>query len=307
MPLPTASRTAQSGFSLVELLVALLIGLFLAGAVSAVFLLTNRSFADMQRLSQMGDGGRFAMELISYDLRHHGFMGAAGVGVMSPFPANQARPAVATDCTGNAAALAWENGLATAVADANGRAFGCINDAAPGTGVVVIKYVRPQPLATLPAAADRRPYYVLSNNLQAVAFEGRGPNIPSNIDGGDIPNGEYWEYIFHAYYIRQAPNRPPVLSRRVLGHTPANALTTTVEELIEGVEDLQVDVDPDVPSVARLFLLVRSLTPETGSTLGTTARTYVLGNRNRVIANNDNDRFQRVVLQSTVHMRNRSL
>ena len=56
--------------------------------------------------------------------------------------------------------------------------------------------------------------------LSAFGEGGSSANAAANIDGGDVPGGEYWEYVFHAYYIRQIPNRPPVLSRRVLERTP---------------------------------------------------------------------------------------
>lgn len=293
----------QRGLSLVELMVAMTIGIFLSGAVSAVFLLTSRSFADTQRLSQMGDNGRFAITILNNEIKHNGFRGTAG-----------SQPMVVrndlddgTNCTGTAAAFDWRNSLVTAVADANGNAIGCITDAMPGTGVIVIKSARPTPPRDdLPTDINERaPVYILSNHLVSVVFPGNTLNPPTNSVAGDVPEGRFWEYDFRAYYIR-TNNGVPVLVRRILNRaTPSGAIPlSNREDLAEGIEDIWVDIDPNNISTARLFVLVRSLGAESASAIGETARTYNLGTRNRVIAANSGDRFQRLVLENAVLMRN---
>lgn len=62
----------QRGFSLVELMVALLLGTIIIGAATQLFLTNQRSFQLQQNMSEVQETGRFAVEILSRELRMAG-------------------------------------------------------------------------------------------------------------------------------------------------------------------------------------------------------------------------------------------
>lgn len=70
----TGRKSCQRGFTLVELMVALLIGVFLTGGVLALFAGTKQSYRINEGVSRVQESGRFAIEYLSRDLRQAGFM-----------------------------------------------------------------------------------------------------------------------------------------------------------------------------------------------------------------------------------------
>ena len=64
------------GFSLVELMVAITIGLLIVAALLALYLNITRTNAEMAKANSLIENGRFAIQLIQNDLVHAGFWGA---------------------------------------------------------------------------------------------------------------------------------------------------------------------------------------------------------------------------------------
>lgn len=67
--------SSQSGLSLVELMIAMLLGLLLIGGVLQIFLSSKQTFSSNTALSRVQENGRFALGLITYDLRNAGYKG----------------------------------------------------------------------------------------------------------------------------------------------------------------------------------------------------------------------------------------
>lgn len=68
----------QQGFSLVELMVGMVLGLFLAMGIAQVFISNNSSFRTQEGLAKIQEGGRFAMGRISSAIRMAGYFGCSG-------------------------------------------------------------------------------------------------------------------------------------------------------------------------------------------------------------------------------------
>jgi len=64
-----------SGFSLVELMVALTIGLIILSAVSLLFVNSKKTYTTQDRLARLQENARFAMQFIVKDLRLAGYYG----------------------------------------------------------------------------------------------------------------------------------------------------------------------------------------------------------------------------------------
>jgi type IV pilus assembly protein PilW len=65
----------QSGFSLVELMIAITLGLFLMAGVVQLFLASKQTYASQQALSRVQETGRLAIEFISRDARMAAYYG----------------------------------------------------------------------------------------------------------------------------------------------------------------------------------------------------------------------------------------
>lgn len=72
-----ARRSRQQGLTLVELMVALTVGLILVGAVIAVFIANSGLYSTNKAVAQIQENGRFALSFLDKDVRMAGYMGCA--------------------------------------------------------------------------------------------------------------------------------------------------------------------------------------------------------------------------------------
>src|SRR6476620_5345116 len=63
------------GFSLVELMVGILIGMALIAGLAITFANSSQSYGEMQKQSQQIESGRYAFDVLRDDLEHVGFFG----------------------------------------------------------------------------------------------------------------------------------------------------------------------------------------------------------------------------------------
>lgn len=71
----TLHPSRQSGLSLVELMVAIVLGLLLIGGVLQIFLSSNKTYKTNLALSEVQEAGRFAMEFLTFDIRNASYRG----------------------------------------------------------------------------------------------------------------------------------------------------------------------------------------------------------------------------------------
>ena len=69
---PSPSRARWSGFSLIELMIALLIGTLVVAAASGLFLSNKRTYATTETLSRIQENSRVAFELMAREIREAG-------------------------------------------------------------------------------------------------------------------------------------------------------------------------------------------------------------------------------------------
>ena len=264
MPALTA-RKHHRGYSLVELMIGMLLGIMLiAGAVS-VYLASKRSFVEVEQVAALSENARFAEQLIVDSLRHVGFLGETTAGRVDRAP--DLNLAVVGDCSGLAGVYDFATDIFADVVDASNNAIGCIDDGVIGTDVLVIKHAVPQAYTDgprgakdpnnpthndgtidSPTALSAQRTYIMTNNIRGLVFDGADPH-PTIVTGGDVPDGVAWEYRFEVYYVRRpvaGSNRPPRLARKVLAWDGA-AMAVLTEDVVEGVERLRflfgVDTD----------------------------------------------------------------
>ncbi len=67
------SRSQNAGFTLIELMVALALSLFLMGGAILMYLSVQRTYGDAEQLSRMQENVRFASDYLVRDIRNAGF------------------------------------------------------------------------------------------------------------------------------------------------------------------------------------------------------------------------------------------
>ncbi|HQS02360.1 MAG: prepilin-type cleavage/methylation domain-containing protein [Halothiobacillus sp. 24-54-40] len=103
----------QTGFTLVELMISLVLGLVVVGGVISVFLATQQSYRTNQALGEVQDNSRTAFEFLARDIRDAGLTGCGNTGrvanVLNNSPANGG-----TDWWANwgNALIGYDNGVA---------------------------------------------------------------------------------------------------------------------------------------------------------------------------------------------------
>ena len=75
---------AEQGFTLVELMVALVIGLLLLGGVLQLFIGSKQTYQIQEALGRVQQESRFALDTLSRELRMIGYQGCAGSGTLTP-------------------------------------------------------------------------------------------------------------------------------------------------------------------------------------------------------------------------------
>lgn len=100
MPNRSSAPTRQRGMTLVELMVAMLLGLVVTGVAISVFLASRGSFKTNMAIGEVQDGSRIAFELLARDARQAGLTGCGnGTSVAN----------VLKNGTGNGGTAWWAN------------------------------------------------------------------------------------------------------------------------------------------------------------------------------------------------------
>ncbi len=315
----------QHGLTMIELMIALVIGaVLLVGAIS-VYSNSRATFRLNESMSRLQENARFAMSQIEPDLRLANYWGLNNRSATIARRKGQADQlgAIASDCSDR-----WYIDIDRPVEGANGTNApyaGCIDAGSyqPGSDVLVVRHASADPLTVL----DNDRLHIQSDRTRGALFVGN--LIPPGF--APPPASETHALIASAYYV--APSSPtlgnvPSLRKRTLMRGPA----IRDEEVIPGVEDMQVqygiDVDaegspgygavdryvnadnpllddtapgydPDTQIIAvRLWLLLRTEQAEQGHT---DTSGYQFADRN---IPPPNDSFRRLLISQTIQLRN---
>ena len=306
----------QQGFSLVEMLLAMLIGLIIMGGIMSVYTNTR----DLQRSSEdqvnLVTDARFALETIGYDLRHAGVFGGTNVTTLvscrmgdASCPATM--PLATGDCYNE-----WYINIEEPIAGGEGVApagYSCILNHKANTDVLVVRYADSNPVETADLVSGTA--YVRSNYLGGQLFTGTAePVIPGNT-GTLTANHQLYS---RAYYISDYTNTPgdglPSLRRVDLINGPQ----VQDQLILPGATNLQVQYGEDMNGdgaidkfvnadavtdftkvyAVRLWVLIKTERDEEGLDTG---RTYTIAGTS---ITTPNDGHRRLLISSVVKMRN---
>lgn len=321
-----AGRRRMQGVTLVEIMVALVIGLLTLAGLLALFVQNKRTFVEDEQFARMQDNARYALAELERDIAMAGFWG----DLLNPAAVTQDDSlAIAVDC-GPAGIAEWMYELldpatgesltlthadnATA-ATATGR-HTCINagEFVDGSDVLGIRRVEGREVA---GALDASQVYLRTNGTVGLLFREPIAGAPAVVIN---PPFSEWRYTPRIYFVRNYTETPgdgvPALCRKVLD--PAAGPGMVSECLASGIEDLQIefgldedgDGRPDVfvanPNAAdistavsaRIHLIARTANPDPRFV---NRSTYRIGNAPDYTPN---DNFRRRVYTTTVYIRN---
>ena len=245
------------GFSIVEMMVAMVISLILMAGIAQIFLSSRQSFTIQNTLGRQQENGRYAANIIAQDLRRTGYWGgnADVTGVTG------SEPPVAPSATCNTGNNSWARMIDRRIFGLNHTetaplaAYGCIND---GNGhssrdVLVMRFaspwlVFPTPTTNQRPIEDNSRLYIRSSltisDQAGRIFKGSDNSDSDNDmnDGAAAPPSERTsDLMARAYYIGPSGQTcngiaVPSLFREELNN---NGQPVAVE-VAYGVDNLQV-------------------------------------------------------------------
>ncbi len=322
------------GFTLVELLIAMVLGIVLSSTVVGVYLENNRSFLQDEEVARLQENGRYALNLLKREVTMSGFF--AQVADASKLTT----ASVAADCTAGNWALSpldsvdLIDSVAASLFTIHEETWTCLTlaDIQVGTDLISVKRTADRPTLIdgslntgITAESDDQWYLRTAEDNSVVAWT-------YIADGGAIPSADktagsgvnYWEAYATIFFIREyslaaGDDIPSLCLRSLTGSSMASA--ASINCFVEGVEDMQLEIGIDAdadgvperfeasPSAAemddavavRVYLLVRSIE---GIPNYTNNKAYQLGSK-AVAASNDN--FMRRVFSTTLALRNARL
>ncbi|WP_280284823.1 PilW family protein [Pseudomonas sp. BN415] len=220
----------QSGFSLVEMMVALTVSVVLLLGVSNVIISSSQSYSELTRNSQQLENGRYALQVLRDDIRHAGFYGEfSNLKVPASMP---------NSCTLSVTAL--EDAMGAPVqgyAAAGSAPISCLPGYVGGD-VLVIR--RSSTQVTAAASLNASDYYIQTRSNEVLVGGGDADEFTLKKKDGTTA-ADIRKYVVHIYYLRGCSNCAgagdgvPSLWRRELKD---GALIST--PVAEGIENLQL-------------------------------------------------------------------
>jgi type IV pilus assembly protein PilW len=317
----------QSGFTLVELMIAMVLGLLLTGGLVSMLSQARLSFKQDENIARMQDEARFAIRELSKDISMAGYVADLIIPDAVDFSGSLE---IGEDCNADGEAewayrfeepVSSDGDMLTSLDNATAGdatdAFTCLDggEFVVGSDVIAVKRV-----ASFISAAPADGQVVMRTN--GTVGELYLPPAASTIGAP----ADDWSYSPVIYFIRNftevAGDGVPSLCRKVLQAGDPPAMVT--ECIAQGVENMQIEygldangdgavnfyiADPTLAEIqqivsTRVHLLVRAVEIDVAYTNG---KTYSLGNAADFTPN---DQFRRRVYTTTVgipNLRNRAL
>lgn len=141
-------RRSVAGVTLIELMVALVLGLIVAGAAMAVFITTRQTYVATESLGRLQEGARVAFELMSRDLREAATIPCSNETVLNNV-VDSTDWWTARDATGTEPLVQWNNTSFVGYTSGGSDAIQLIAAVSPRVDPIVVT-IAPAAPATLP-------------------------------------------------------------------------------------------------------------------------------------------------------------
>jgi type IV pilus assembly protein PilW len=259
---PVATRRRMSGVSLIELMIAITLGLMVLAALASIFANSSRTRAELDRNSRQIENGRFALDLITSEIRLAGFYGELDPGSVGP------PPALMDPCSVNpvdwTAAIqlhiqGYDNGAAIPVDCA-------FPNLKPNTDIVAVRRVAaceagingcpavqvgaPYLQVTKCDAEILTPYKLGLQGTVGFTLHNRGPGGTCGTLAG------MRQYFVRMFYISNDNGETPPVAIPTLKRRDFNGAGFDDVPLVEGIEQLNFEygIDTDGDSIPNVYV-----------------------------------------------------
>lgn len=273
---PSLAVGGARGLTLVELMIAMVLGILLIGAVISVFLGTSQAYRTQEAMSRVQETGRFAIELLAREVRQAGFRGACmpGAGVNNLLdPTGTGYNSLLFDF-GTGALVGWHQQSSPFSAAKTGYVAGtdailvkkASSMAARPTGntpsnAATVNLDGPSGIARtqLVVISDARACDIFQNTASSNAntvTRGAASMAPGNLNPGqnDLsqrygPDAELFRLEPRLYYLGASASSPGQNALRRLDYSLGSA---NDQELVAGIEDFRVRYGVDTTGNGRV-------------------------------------------------------
>lgn len=240
----STNRGCQRAFSLIELMVAMTLGLMVVAAVATLSLNATRSYRALNLVGEQIENGRYALKLLKDDIEHAGFFGPF-LPLAGNLPAQGlANPCENTSLASHLASLEQSFLLPVTgyVASATSSNNPCGISAKAGTSILVVR----RAAVVIRPGLDRGRAYLQTlpdQYLLGVVLDSTSAFLPSGHTDFDLRgiNGlaEIRQYHIHIYYLKDQSLylRVPIYKDDGGG-----------QPIIDGIENMQVQYGVDTSS-----------------------------------------------------------
>lgn len=337
----SSMRRRQTGISLVELMVAIAIGLFLLAGITALISQQSSARAELDKSSRQIESGRYAYTLLQDDIEHAGYYGRFG-GTMNapsvmPNPCSVVKAnlddALALPLQGYDAPTSVPAPLSDCLADANH---------VPGTDILVTRRLETGDVLASPSTGIAGQVYVQTTPADKKIGIGPDPTpaAPSTytlVQKDATTPAPLWRYLQSVYFISPCNRfaagatvctsaadggKPVPTLKRLELTTSGGAPAFVITPLVDGIQNMQLDfgVDaigagtPAVPFIAApaladwpnvMAVQISLLARNTDASMGySDTKTYSMGSAGSV--GPFTDAYKRHVYTGTVRVTNPS-
>jgi type IV pilus assembly protein PilW len=318
-------RARQRGFTILELMVASTIALFMLIGVSELYLSSLAGEKTNSASSDITANGRYAIDVLRREFMHAGFR---GVSWAEPtIPLSTSLGTITNECIGSGFVSNLRQGIWGAN-DSNPFSATCIPTSAYSTGdVIVIRHASVATVATLNAntiyfrsAYERGEVFKGSNSATLATTFTQSPNYNYPLEVKAFYVSKYTNLA------SESPNVPALYKVSLGLNTAGTSPAMNAELVAANVEDMQIQYgryttdlntqfytaatvsttatstttaisEWDDVSVVRIWLLVRATSVEPGYK---NTSTYTLGDKTVTV----NDSYRREVFTTVVQLRN---
>jgi len=310
----------EEGVSLIELMIAMTLGLLVIGAMTTIFINNSQSRRELDKAAQQLENGRYAVQLLRDEISMAAYYDA--LTTIASAPSTTASPC-STDVD------VWKSSMDIAVEGVNSGSFSCITTSQAGTGMIFVQ--RASTAATAPALLKENLAYLqvsLCGDEYVSAVADKPFRVKTGTNAFDLqqidcttanraPIRQFVRRIFFVDRNNVASDGIPTLKRADVRAEALDATNPDVQALVEGIEDLHFeyaidsngDGSPelftDTPVATqlvnivgvRVWLIARSLEPSPGYSAA--SKTFKLGPK---VAATFNDAYKRHVFSTYIEL-----
>jgi type IV pilus assembly protein PilW len=256
-------RLHQDGLSLIELMISITLGLLILAALSTLFVNQSKARAELDKAYRMIDNGRYALEVLSSDLRLAGYYGEfAPTSGVPAVPGSLPNP-----CSTSTSDISGALQLAIQGYDAAGSASqissppcGLTNTAGSdlslkaGSDILVVRRASTS-TPIVQSAGLNGTHYIQASLCENDPVPFRIDTNPANLTlrtksctpTSTTPYADLRNFLVHVYYVSPNNNSSPADGIPTLKRLELDPATHAfvVTPLVEGIDYLQVEYGLD--------------------------------------------------------------